>query len=232
MSTSAQNILENQGYIFLKSVYYRELIEDFNGTLNEYITRNRVFPCLQKPMDVDEPDFYVNNTYSNTDTYQKILYYGKPVIDNRGARNRTTNIGYYDFYQAQRIFPNLLEIFQIKTLEAILQKTTSRAWRFHRCNIHISNHVRNPESFHSDGLQDEIRVLIYLSDILEENHGAPVFIKGTHTREGRANGIRREDVKTFCGEKGDILVSYENGLHRKLPQEVASINGFIAIHFL
>jgi hypothetical protein len=228
----ASHLLEDHGYIFLKGVYPRELIEEFNGTLNEYVTRNRVFATLQKPMDMDETELYINNTYSNTDTYHKMLFYGKPVVDNRGARNRTTNVGFYDFYQAQRIFPNLLEIFQIKTLEAILQKTTSRAWRFHRCNIHICNHVRNPESFHTDGLQDEIRVLIYLSDILEENQGAPVFIKGTHTREGRAKGIRREDVKTFCGEKGDLLVSYENGLHRRLPQEQPSINGFIAIHFL
>jgi hypothetical protein len=50
--------------------------------------------------------------------------------------------------------------------------------------------------------------------------------------KGKANGIKRDDIKTFSGQKGDVLISYENGLHRKLPQNKNCINGFVCFHFV
>ncbi len=225
-------ILETQGYIFLKNVFQREIIEQFNVMMNDYFTKHQVMMYLQKPMDMDLENFYVNNTYSQMDNFEKNIRFNKPVFENRGVKNRVNDIGAYDFHQAHKLFPNLLEIFQIKTLEAILNKTTSSRWRFDRANIHISSNVKNPIGFHSDGLKDEIRVMIYLSDLPETSYGTPSFIAYTHTPTGRANGIKQEHIKTFTGSKGDILISYENGLHRKLPQTTPSINGFVCIHFV
>ncbi len=224
-------ILEIQGYIFLKSVFQREIVEQFNKQMNDYFTKNQVMMYLNKPMDMDLENFYVNNTYSQMDNFEKNVRFNKPVIENRGAKNRSNDIGAYDFHQAQKLFPNLLEIFQIKTFEAILNKTTSSKWKFDRANIHISNNVKNPIGFHSDGLKDIIRVMIYLSDIPTTENGAPSFIKNSHTMVGKANGVKKEDVKTFVGEKGDVFISYENGLHRKLPQNIPCINGYVCFHF-
>ncbi len=232
MSEERNFILETQGYIFLRNVFPRTMIEEFNTQMNSYFTKHQVMMYLQKPMDMDLEDFYVNNTYSQMDNFEKNIRYQKPVIENRGAKNRSNDIGAYDFHQAQKLFPDLLEIFQIKTLEAILQKTTSSRWRFDRANIHISNNVKNPIGYHSDGFKDEIRVMIYLSDLPDTTYGTPSFIQNSHTPAGRANGIKRDDIKTFNGSKGDVLISYENGLHRKLPQTSASINGFVCIHFV
>ena len=229
---STERILESQGYIFLKNVFPRAVIEEFNAQMNAYFTKNHVMMYLGKPMDMDIEEFYVNNTYSQMDNFEKNIRYQKPVIENRGAKNRVNDIGAYDFHQAQKLFPHLLEIFQIKTLEAILQKTTSSRWRFDRANIHISNNVKNPIGYHSDGLKDSIRVLIYLSDLEDVSYGVPSFIQYSHTPVGRANGIKKEDIKTFPGSKGDLLISYENGLHRKLPQTTSSINGFVCLHFV
>ncbi len=225
-------ILENQGYIFLQNVYDRDIIEQFNLSMNDYFTKNNVMMYLHKPMDMDLENFYVNNTYSQMDNFEKNIRYQKPVFENRGAKNRVNDIGAYDFHQAQKLFPNLLEIFQIKTLEAILNKTTSSHWRFDRANIHISNNVKNPIGFHSDGLKDSIRVMIYLSDLPNIDNGTPSFISYSHTNSGKANGIKKEYIKTFTGNKGDVLISYENGFHRKLPQNINCINGFVCIHFV
>ncbi len=225
-------ILETQGYIFLKNVFQRDVIEQFNLQMNDYFTKNQVMMYLQKPMDMDLENFYVNNTYSQMDNFEKNIRYQKPVFENRGAKNRTTDIGVYDFHQAQKIFPNLYEIFQIKTFEAILNKTTSSRWRLDRSNIHISNNVKNPVGYHSDGLKDVIRVMIYLSDLPDISYGTPSFIQNSHTPSGKANGIKRDDIKTFPGQKGDVLISYENGLHRKLPQNKNCINGFVCFHFV
>jgi hypothetical protein len=226
------HILETRGYIFLKDVFDRDMIEEFNLRMNEYFTKQQVMMYLQKPMDMDLESFYVNNTYSQMDNFEKNIRFQKPVIENRGAKNRSNDIGAYDFHQAQKLFPQLLELFGIKTFEAILEKTTSCRWKLDRTNIHISNHVKNPIGYHSDGLRDTIRVMIYLCDIPDISYGAPSFIQYSHTGSGRANGIARDDIKTFTGKKGDVLISYENGLHRKLPQHVPCINGFVCFHFV
>jgi hypothetical protein len=224
-------ILETQGYVFLKGVFERDIIEQFNKQMNDYFTKNQVMMYLNKPMDMDVENFYVNNTYSQMDNFEKNVRFNKPVFENRGAKNRSNDVGVYDFHQAQKIFPNLFEIFQIKTLEAILNKTTSSKWKFDRANIHISNNVKNPTGFHSDGLKDIIRVMIYLSDIPTIENGTPSYIRYSHSAVGKANGIKKENIKTFVGEKGDILISYENGLHRKMPQNIPCINGFVCFHF-
>jgi hypothetical protein len=235
MSETAGQInlmLEMQGCIFLKDVIDRSVIEQFNIKMNNYFTKSQVMMYLNKPMDMDLEDFYVNNTYSQMNNFEKNVRYNKPVVENRGAKNRVNDINAYDFHQAQKLFPDLLETFNVKTFEAILNKTTSSRWKFDRANIHISNHVTNPIGFHSDGLKDVIRVMIYLSDIPETSYGTPSFIQYSHTPVGKANGIKREYIKTFTGTKGDVLISYENGLHRKLPQTIQCINGFVCLHFV
>lgn len=39
-------------------------------------------------------------------------YYYLPVIDNRGGHNRITDVGMIDFYNAEKLFPNI-KIFLI-----------------------------------------------------------------------------------------------------------------------
>jgi hypothetical protein len=39
------------------------------------------------------------------------------------------------------------------------------------------------------------------------------------------------DIKTFLGKKGDVLISYQNGFHRKLPQKNTT-TGFLVFNFI
>jgi hypothetical protein len=72
------------------------------------------------------------------------------------------------------------------------------------------------------------KVSFYLSDIKTNNDGPPVFIEGTHINN---NNIKNDNIKIFYGEKGDALISYQSGLHKKMPQNNQSC-GYLVFNFI
>ena len=217
-----------KGYIFLKSVYKIDLIENLNKDVREYFTNNNIYGHLKKRQDVTEEKFYVNNTYTNLDNYKKMQYYYLPVIDNKGSHNRINDVGMIDVYNAEKLIPNIFIYFDLDLILLLLQKITGIKWKFLRANIQICSNVTNPASFHFENIDKCIKYVIYLSDVLSEEYGPPVFIEGSHLVK---NNIKNSNIKTFLGKKGDVLISSQNGLHRKLPQNNTTV-GYLVINFV
>jgi len=222
------NDFNEKGCLFLNSVYDLEIIENFNKEIREFMTNNSIYTHLQKRQDVQEETFYVNNTYTSLDNYQKNQYYYLPVIDNRGGHNRLNDVGMVDFYNADKLFPNIYKTFNIELIITILKKITDNNWKLLRTNIQLCSNVINPNSFHFDTNDKCIKYTIYLSDILNNDFGPPVYIEYTHNIK---NNIKNDNIKTFLGKKGDVLISYQNGFHKKLPQKNSTI-GFLVFNFI
>ena len=218
----------DKGYLFLNNVYSLENIEEINKSINEFIKQNNIYTHLTRRYDVTEDTFFVNNTYTSLDNYKKMQYYYLPVIDNRGSHNRITDVGMIDFYNAEKLFPNIKNIFNIDVLLSILFKITGTKWKLLRINIQICSNVSNPNSFHFENIDKCIKISIYLSDIISEDCGAPVYIENTHIIK---NNIKNEYIKTFFGKKGDMLISFQNGIHRKMPQKNYN-SGFLVFNFV
>ena len=216
-----------KGVLFLKSVYSLEIIENFNKDVREFMTSNNIYGHIRKRHDVVEEKFFVNNTYTSLDNYKKMQYYYLPVIDNRGSHNRINDVGMIDMYNADKLFPNIFTSFNIELMTTILNKITGSKWKLLRVNVHISSNVTNPNSFHFENSDKCIKYAIYLSDILNDDCGAPMYIEYTHDVK---NNIKNENIKTYHGGKGDVLISYQNGLHRKLPQKNYTC-GFLVFNF-
>jgi len=217
-----------KGYLFLKDVYPLEIIESFNKEVRDFMDKNNIYIHLKKRQDVTEDIFFVNNTYTSLDNYNKIQYYYLPVIDNRGARNKMNDVGMIDIYNADKLFPNLFQKFNLDVILSILNKLTSSKWKLLRTNIQICSNVQNPSSFHFENINKCIKYTIYLSNILNEEHGPPLYIENTHIIK---NNIKNNDIKTFLGNKGDVLISFQNGIHRKLPQKNYTC-GFLIFNFI
>ena len=217
-----------KGYLFLNNVYSLDTVEQFNKEVIEFMKNNDIYIHLQKRNDVVEDTYFVNNTYTSLDNYKKMQYYYLPVIDNRGGHNRSTDVGMIDFYNAEKLFPTIQNLFNVNVLSSILFKITGSKWKLLRTNIQICSNVHNPNSFHFENIDKCIKISIYLSDIISEECGAPVYIENTHIIK---NNIKNDHIKTFLGKKGDILISFQNGLHRKLPQKNYSA-GFLVFNFI
>ena len=97
-----------------------------------------------------------------------------------------------------------------------------------RTNIQICSNVINPNSFHFENTDKCIKYTIYLSDILYNDYGQPLYIENKQIVK---NNIKNENIKTFLGNKGDVLISFQNGIHRKLPQKNKTV-GFLVFNFI
>ena len=216
-----------KGYVFLKSVYDTNIIETFNYEIRTFMNDNNVHGLLNKKEDENMGTFYVNNTYSLLNNYHKIQHYYLPVIDNKGTRDRKTDLGLIDIFNADKLFPNIVNYFDINLMLILLNKMTGTNWKLLRTNIQISNNVSNPNSYHFENINKCIKFCIYLSDIVD-NNGALVYIEKTHEIK---NEIKNEYIKTFNGNRGDVLISFQNGFHRKMPQK-NGVNAFLVFNFI
>ena len=227
--TPTTNFNEN-GHLFLKAVFSIEKVEACNKQIRDFMQENEIYAHVMKKEDVQQDTFYVNNTYVALNSFTKMQYYYLPVIDNRACHNRMNDVGMIDIYNVNRIFPTILADFDIDLLGTLLQKITGTKWKVQRANIQICANVANPIPFHYENCEPTIKCAIYLSDIQVETDGAPVYIERTHLN-GNKNTIKNADIRTFLGGKGDVLISFQNGLHRKLPQ-INKTTGFLVIHFI
>lgn len=221
--------LEKNGYLFLKSVFHPEIIDRLNYEIQGFMNEEGIYSHLQKRQDVSQSRYFVNNTYGALKNFYQLQHYYVPVIDNRGTYNRITDVGVIDFYNVDRLFPQIRTFFELDVILMILLKTTGLEWKLSRINLQYYINVINPNAFHYDnGNERHIKVTIYLNDILDEYSGPISYIEGSHLNK---RGVKASHTKVFTGRKGDVLISYQNGYHRRLPQRIQSTNGFLTFHF-
>jgi hypothetical protein len=219
----------NTGSLLLKSVYTSDIINEFNIILKDFMVKNDIYIHLKKRHDVIENIFFVNNTYTSLDSYQKMQFYYLPVIDNRGSHNRSNDVGMIDIYNVDKLIPEIIKYFDISLFQSLLYKLTGSKWKLLRTNIHLCNNVINPNSYHFDNTDKCIKINIFLSDVKSLDDGPIVYINETHLIK---NNIKNENIKIYMGNKGDILISFQNGFHRKLPQKNNNTVGYLVFNFI
>jgi hypothetical protein len=219
---------EEKGCLFLKSVFDLETIEEFSKEIREFMNNNEIYTHIKKRQDIKEDKFFVNNSFTELNSFQKMQYYYLPVVDNRGSHNRQNDIGMIDIYNVDKLLPNLYKYFSVDLMTNLLKKVTGKSCRLSRVNLQICSNVTNPIPFHIDNYDKSIKITVYLSDIQSNNDGPLVFIEGTHKPNNM--NIKTENVKIFLGNKGDILISEQSGMHKKMPQMGTSC-GYLVFNF-
>ena len=222
------DLFEDNGYLFLKKVYPNEIIKHYQELISKLWMEQNLESHIYKKYDVENEYLIVNNTYSKLNNYIKQQYYYLPVVDNRYCHNRITDAGMYDIFNIHKLIPETFEYFNIDVMTCILEKITNKKWNFLRVNLQILRNVNNPESFHYNNHEKNIKFTIYLSDINNEINGAPVFIEGTHNDK---KNFKQKDIKTFLGKEGDVLISYQQGFHKKTPQ-FNTISYYLVFNFI
>jgi hypothetical protein len=221
--------LEENGYLFLKQVYAKELVDRFYYEVQSFMNLEGIYSHLQKRQDVPQQRYFVNNTYGAVQNFNQLQHYYVPVIDNRGTYNRVTDVGVIDFFNVDRLLPQVKTYFDISVMQAILLKTTGIEWKMTRVNMQIYNNVVNTNQYHVDtGNEKNIKFTIFISNILDEMNGAPAFIEGSHMNK---KNVKLSQSKIFTGERGAVLISYQNGYHRKMPMKTGGTNVFLTFHF-
>ena len=76
-----------------------------------------------------------------------------------------------------------------------------------------------------------LKYTILITDINDVNSGPPMFIKGSHINQ-KSSVRDKNNYKMFLGSKGSVLISYQHGLHRKLPQQNGKISAYLVYNFV
>jgi|TARA_B110000483_G_scaffold138665_1_gene165726 hypothetical protein len=220
------NGFTDKGYVFLKDVYKKEELNKINEDFFNFYIENNIQGELNKKEDVNKDFYYVNNTYNILNNFFKQQYYYIPVIDNRLGHNRITDVGMIDIFNADKLLYSINKIINTEVILSILKKITNKDWKLFRVNYQICNNVINPNNYHCDN--DEcIKFTIFMNDIKEEFGGGLSYIEETH----KVKKFSNNQIKNFYGNIGDVLISYQNGFHKKLIQQ-NSINYFIVFNFI
>ena len=219
------NNLEEKGYVFLKSVFKKQDIEKIKEDFFNFLINNHIQEDLNKKEDVKHNNYYINNTYNMLNSYTKMQHYYLPVIDNRVGHNRITDKGMIDIFNIHKILPSINDNINLDLILIILKKLTNKEWKFQRINLHICNNVINTHDYHYDNTNC-IKFTIFLNEIFEKDGGGLSFIEKTHNEKKFNNN----DIKFFYGNIGDVLISYQSGFHKKIPQK-NSINYFLVLNF-
>ena len=231
MASLTSTSLINNGYVFIKDVYNKQKIESFTRIINQFLTTEHIYSKINNKQDFKNNKYYINNKNNLINSFSKMLHYSVPVINVRSNKNVNIDDGMIDIFNINRLIPNINEYFDISVIHRVINKLTNQKWELQRINLQLCNSVKTPNIFHHDRYEKTLKYCILLTDILDTSFGPPMFIKGSHIHQKSAVA-NKQNYKTFLGDKGCILISYQHGLHRKLPQQPGRISAYLVYNFV
>lgn len=234
----AAKTLQNAGAIVLRSFHtpaqidrLRERIEPFF----EYVEQWRNVD----PRFVQDRRFVVQNCVRKMikGGWGSVVKYPKSVVNFRIDEDA----GLVDLFHPELIFDSQSDIgVADATKEALINALLERAFGCGFAttvrNLYLNDSVLRTRGFHIDGLALKSKNFLYMTDVDSEDDGPYVYALGTHRGSKKLHaankhynswfGHRWDDFPlhgsnrrvTFCGRRGDLIVSIQSGAHRGLPQ--------------
>ena len=144
-------------------------------------------------------------------------YNKKCIINVRGNEHGNSDTNLLDFFNPHIIFKDLIrslinKLFLIK----LLKNLTGKNWKLDRINLYINISVINTRNYHIDTKYDYIKIFIPLTNIKDIDDGPFSYILNSHLNKSLTNN---NYINFYPINIGDIVIAYQNGFHRGLPQK-------------
>ena len=159
-------------------------------------------------------------------------------LNYRGQHSdKASDSGMLDIFFIEKSIPRIATINQEKLIQ-ILTATTGQQIIPLRANAYLNNGIKNTRGYHIDNTQPVIyKAFVYLVNVPDLSYGPYSFVKRSHqfslysylsliknlfsTRFSYTDMslYNKERVQHCIGNKGDLILSSQNGIHRGLPQE-------------
>jgi len=101
-------------------------------------------------------------------------------------------------------------------------------------NLYINQAIGNTRGFHVDSYSKQVKVFLYLTDVLNLDDGPYTYVKGTHKDNAfsrvnkdisrsfdnstEAPVLPQESIVPVLASKGSLVISDQGGFHRGFPQ--------------
>ena len=222
------DILSTKGCVFIKDFIKNEKLV------------NKIFKKIKKAIkniDSSKTQEYENYFVSNTETREgskNLESRNKSTFNFRGihTKGKYYDVGFLDICQANLYFP-ILNNLNIEYIEKTCLKINSNFRKEDLIfNIYYTDSINDLRTWHWDDYET-IKFFIYLSDVNIEN-GPYSYIENSvkfpietdktkELSEEEINNILEKNnnykKKIFTGKEGDLIISYQAGIHRGQPQK-------------
>lgn len=167
--------------------------------------------------------------------YSALANNSKAVVDIRSGSDE----GMVDVFNIDKLIKEengksiISDIQNNKILNGIL-KCLHKDLEIKNINTYVNNGVTSTRGFHADSYSRQIKIFIYLTDVLDFESGPYTFVKGTHVEtpyrrinrllsrflsaKTEAPVVPFEDIYPVLAPKGSLVISDQAGFHRGFPQ--------------
>jgi len=172
--------------------------------------------------------------------YDDFANYPKPILNVR----KGSDSGMLDIFNIDNLIQNKLSKGFFKKIREDLflnefLKSLPKSLKMQNINSYVNSGITKTRGLHVDSYKNQIKLFIYLTDVMELKQGPYTFVKGSH-KENPFRSINSQlseslkiktetpivnmnDIYPILAKKGSLVISDQSGFHRGYPQ---SENGF------
>lgn len=196
---------------------------------------------------IEDKDAIVQKGLIIKKNYHELANSIKPVINIRSGYDD----GMVDIFNVDRLLSgsDSSETFNFirknKFLEEFLKNIDSNL-SIKNMNSYVNTGVTKTRGFHVDSFGTQVKIFIYLTDVLSFDNGPYTYTRGTHldtpykvinkTLSNYLNShtetpvLPFEDIYPVLASKGSLIISHQAGFHRGFPQHTKGSRRVLTIN--
>lgn len=246
IQSEALNRIEKDGIFIISNYLEESIIDELCRIIEEQSEK-----CLSAlgNNEVYEDDlFIVQKGLLVKKSYGELANSDKPVINIRSGEK---DDGMIDIFNIDKLIKdkNGIKILNNIREDSFLRDFLSslpKKLAVSNINSYVNTGVTTTRGFHADSYTEQIKIFIYLTDVLLLDNGPYTFVKGTHSDSSyrRINRCLSKDLKQgtegavvpfkdiypILAPKGSLVVSDQSGFHRGFPQSLKGSRRTITIN--
>lgn len=158
--------------------------------------------------------------------------------------------GMIDISNIDLLYNQLKKKIKYLEIKKVIESELKKKIKLKNINCYINKGVSNTRVFHCDSFgSGQHKSFIYLTDVPNDSYGPYSYIKDSHREillkfknifvnyfkgfpitDGRSHNEKKV-IKCY-GEKGDLIITSQDGFHRGIPQKEKKERILIMVNFL
>lgn len=214
---------------FVESSYIEELCQIIESCSNNYLSK------LNNKKYYEDNSALIQTNNSKLKGYSSLAKYPKAVFDVRSGSDQ----GMIDIFNIDKLLKGtkgeeiIDQIVNNPFLNNLLNSLPTPLV-IQNINSYVNSGITSTRGFHVDAYQEQIKIFIYLTDVLELDNGPYTYVKGSHkdshyrqinrhlSKDQKAKTetpiIPSDHVYPILAPKGSLVISDQSGSHRGFPQ--------------
>jgi len=147
-------------------------------------------------------------------------------------------------YELEKFIMNINQKLEIQNF---LKQSTGKNFEYSHSNLYINENITSTRGMHVDNFAgNSVKLLIYLSDVLNAEFGPYAYMLGSHKRTKFTSWILEKlsnyipklreicflgKEKIFFAEAGSGILSDQSGFHRGMPQSFGRIRRVLVLNY-